>query len=64
MPTKTDVWVQEITGIHHYIDDANNVYTHEDIILNKINPRIIGKCGKTEDGTYYMLNLIYNEITL
>jgi hypothetical protein len=50
--TKIEVWVQEIMGIHHYIDADNNVYKHEDIISNRPNPQIIAKCEISEDGTH------------
>ena len=46
-PVKThktvSVWIQEIHGISYYIDKNNNVYNHNDIINNKINPKIIAK---------------------
>jgi len=41
-----DVWAQDIKGIMYYIDGKNNVYQAEDIILNKINPKIISKYVK------------------
>ena len=40
---KIEVWVQDIQGIVYYIDKSNNVYQAEDIIINKINPKIIAK---------------------
>jgi hypothetical protein len=40
---KIEVWVQDIQGIIYYIDNNNNVYQPEDIISNKINPKIIAK---------------------
>ena len=30
------VWIQEINGIHYYIDDFNNIYKTEDILENKL----------------------------
>lgn len=44
---KVEVWVQEIQGIVYYIDKSNNVYQAEDIMLNKVNPKIIAKYVKT-----------------
>ena len=44
-----DVWAQDIKGIMYYIDGKNNVYQAEDIIINKINPKIIGKYLKIGD---------------
>ena len=41
-----EVWVQDIMGIMYYIDQNNNVYQAEDIISNKINPKIIAKYVK------------------
>jgi hypothetical protein len=43
---KVEVWVQEIQGIVYYIDKSNNVYQAEDIMLNKMNPKIIAKYVK------------------
>lgn len=40
---KVDVWIKEIKGIIYYIDADNNVYDPEDILLNKINPKVIMK---------------------
>ena len=40
---KVEVWIQEIKGIIYYIDADNNVYDPEDILLNKINPKVIMK---------------------
>ena len=44
---KVDVWAQDIQGIVYYIDKNMNVYQAEDIISNKINPKIIAKYVKT-----------------
>ena len=46
------VWAQEIGGIHYYIDDSENVYEAEDIMMNKPNPKIIAKYSRTtnDDG--------------
>jgi hypothetical protein len=40
---KVEVWVQDIQGIVYYIDKNNNVYETEDIVSNKVNPKIIAK---------------------
>jgi hypothetical protein len=46
---KIEVWVQDIQGIVYYIDKNNNVYQAEDIIVNKLNPKIIAKYVKHGD---------------
>jgi len=43
---KIEVCAQDIQGIIYYIDKNNNVYQAEDIIINKINPKIIAKYVK------------------
>lgn len=43
---KIEVWAQDIQGIIYYIDTNNNVYQAEDIIVNKMNPKIIAKYVK------------------
>ena len=43
---KIEVWAQDIQGIIYYIDNFNNVYQAEDIVINKINPKIIAKYVK------------------
>jgi hypothetical protein len=48
--TKIEVWIQEIKGIDYYIDNKDNVYKPEDIIVNKVNPRIIAKYKKIQTG--------------
>lgn len=40
---KVEVWIQEIKGIVYYVDADKNVYDPEDILLNKVNPRVIMK---------------------
>jgi hypothetical protein len=47
--SKMEVWAQEMQGIIYYIDKNGNVYQAEDIVVNKINPRIIGKYEKKGD---------------
>ena len=46
---KVEVWAQDIQGIIYYIDKNNNVYKAEDIIVNKINPKIIAKYVKNSE---------------
>ena len=43
---KIEVFAKDIQGIVYYIDNFNNVYQAEDIIVNKINPKIIAKYVK------------------
>ena len=50
---KIEVYAQDIQGIVYYIDKNNNVYQAEDIISNKINPKIIAKYQK--DGEKYSI---------
>ena len=50
---KVDVWVQDIQGIVYYIDKNMNVYQAEDIISNKVNPKIIAKYVR--DGETYSI---------
>lgn len=60
-PEKThksvSVWIQEIHGISYYIDSDNNVYNHNDIIHNKINPSIIAKYEIGHDKHYSIPSL-------
>jgi hypothetical protein len=46
---KVEVYAQDIQGIVYYIDKNNNVYQAEDIISNKINPKIIAKYVKNDE---------------
>jgi hypothetical protein len=46
---KVEVWAQDIQGIIYYIDNKMNVYQTEDIIVNKLNPKIIAKYTKNGD---------------
>ena len=50
---KIEVYAQDIQGIIYYIDKNSNVYQAEDIISNKINPKIIAKYQK--DGEKYSI---------
>ena len=49
---KVEVWLQEINGIHYYIDDNKNVYDPQDVFQNKINPRRIHTYSEDEKGTF------------
>lgn len=51
---KSEVFAEEIHGIVYYIDKHQNVYKTEDILNNKQNPEIIGKCSKADNGQYSM----------
>jgi hypothetical protein len=46
---KVEVWAQDIQGIIYYIDKNSNVYQAEDIVINKLNPKIIAKYLKNGD---------------
>jgi hypothetical protein len=46
---KIEVWAQDIQGIVYYIDKSFNVYQAEDIVVNKLNPKIIAKYIKNGD---------------
>lgn len=41
--TRVEVRMEEINGIMYFIDNSNNVYQTEDVMLEKTNPTIIGK---------------------
>ena len=53
MNVKTGPVSKEILGIIYYIDNNNNVYQAEDIVSNKINPKIIAKYVK--EGLIYSI---------
>lgn len=46
---KVEVCAQDIQGIIYYIDKNNNVYKAEDVISDKVNPKIIAKYQKNGD---------------
>jgi hypothetical protein len=50
---KVEVWAQDIQGIIYYIDKIDNVYQVEDIIVNKMNPKVIAKYVK--NGEHYSI---------
>ena len=49
------IWTMEIRGIVYYVDIDKNVYCTEDIMENKINPRIITQYEVNELGEYMLL---------
>ena len=53
---KVTVWVEDIKGIHYYIDDNNNVYKVEDILSNSQNPKVIARYDIVDD-TYVIKDL-------
>ena len=50
---KIEIWLEEINGIHQYIDLDGNVYSTEDISHSVKSPRIISKWTKT-NGEYFI----------
>ena len=48
-PKNTDAFQTALTKLSNTIDDVNNVYSHEDVISDRINPKIIAKYVKTGD---------------
>ena len=53
--SKIEVRVQDINGIMYFIDVNENVYQTEDVLMEKTNPKIIGKCIMNNDGKYEVL---------
>ena len=51
---RISIWAQDIKGIIYYIDETHRVYDTKDIYENKINPRIIAKWEKNEEGDYIL----------
>jgi len=49
-----EIWTQEINGILYYIDINNNVYSMNDIMSNKDNPRVIASYEK--NGELYSIS--------
>jgi hypothetical protein len=49
---KIEIWIEEICGIHQYIDKNGNIYSTEDIMQNTKNPRIISKWKKNDKDEY------------
>lgn len=53
---KMDVFVVNIKGIAYYLDNFSNVYSTEDILDGKQNPRVVAKYTKENEN--YKLNFI------
>lgn len=53
--TQKEVWCEDIGGIIQYIDTDGNVYSHEDVIKNVVNPSVIAKY-EIRDEKYYIVN--------
>ena len=51
---KREITIQDIKGIHYYIDKDGNVYNTADILSNINNPRIIAKYREI-DGEYNII---------
>jgi hypothetical protein len=50
-----EIWLQEINGIIYYIDGNNNIYNTEDILQNKINPKVVDNYKINDDGNYIIM---------
>lgn len=50
--TKISIWLEEINGIHQYIDENNNVYSTEDMNSGINPPRVISNWIKDTNGKY------------
>ena len=50
-----EVWCEDIGGIIQYIDTDGNVYSHEDIMNNVVNPAVIAKY-EIKDNKYNIIN--------
>ena len=53
---KINIFTIEVEGIIYYIDDNNNAYSMEDILLNKNNPQIIGTIHNDKGTTHIISN--------
>ena len=47
---KVEIWHEDIQGIYYLIDKKGNIYDEEDVIENKVSPKIIGKYTECADG--------------
>ena len=52
--SNTEIWLEEICGIHQFIDKNGNVYDTSDVIDSK-KPRIISHWSKNDKGEYINL---------
>jgi hypothetical protein len=59
---KINIFTIEVEGIIYYIDDNNNAYSMEDILLNKNNPQIIGTIHNDNGTTHIISNDTSNHI--
>ncbi len=48
---RIEIQLEEICGIHQYIDQKGNIYSSEDIMNNVPNPRVVSRWKKI-DGEY------------
>ena len=53
---RTEIWIEEICGVHQYIDNTGNIYSTEDIMQNIKTPRIISTWKKNEKDEYVVVN--------
>jgi hypothetical protein len=54
--TKTEIWIEDICGVHQFIDKNGNVYDTSDVLVpNNPNPRIISKWVKNDKGEYLIV---------
>jgi hypothetical protein len=60
--TKVEIQLQEIQGIHYYIDNNYNVYKMEDIINNSKTPCIISKYKILTNGEYKLVENVSSEL--
>ena len=49
---KTEIWLEEICGIHQYIDKNGNIYNTQDIMSGNKTPRVVSKWTKNDLGEY------------
>jgi hypothetical protein len=59
---KIEVCAQDIQGIIYYIDKNNNVYKAEDVITDKVNPKIIAKYSKNGEYNFHRSNTSTKEL--
>ena len=52
---RVSIWLQEICGIIYYIDENGNIYNTEDILQNKINPKVVDNYKINDDGNYVII---------
>ncbi len=46
--TRVSVFAEDVRGILHWLDDAGNVYSQEDIYANVQNPRVIARYSRVD----------------